>query len=441
MPRVLIPTKFTRASGGLSTLLDLGQVLEEIGYDVSYYSSRYVSLLWFFRIFVSRKKGCVSYWQLVRIREDVRIGAASLRLAESRPKTKKRFVPHFGIFKALKNLPAREVSKALLFWVWEPFEILLGLVRGDRKKIKEAAAVVVFDLRPEVVSHLVTEFRRKSNATLVWNHAGSAKLFIHGFITKANGSRCDVESSLSTYVDLLGSFDCALFQSSDQLEASAKIAKLRSEDCALLRPSCDEGAALAAKTNPNPFANRDKSIVVIAPLHPRKAQDLAIRAFQFVLAEEPSAQLHLVGAVGNEHLGFEQQIKRLVHSLDLESHVHFHGHKSDYLDWIAHSDLVIQPSRSEGVSRILRETIFLRKNLVAFDIPGTQEILGGSKSNLATPYDVVELGKKAVELLSEADQAKELTDFHFQRYMTTYSWTAYRSSAESVFRELVNRNS
>lgn len=424
---VMIPAKFTRASGGLSSLLDLGKVLQQIGFNVLYYSSDYVTLLWFFRVFLPRGSHGIAYRQIVRIapgvsrrpmRSRLKVGPRATESIEA----KDRILP-----KPARSHLARQLLKSIAAVAWDPIEIVLGATRSDRKKIWNADVIVVNDLWPGIAP----ELRRQSRAKLIFNHAGSADTFINFFLPAASPEKHKDAEENSIYADFLRTFDSVLFQSSDQLETAKNIAMLRRESCILLRPSCDENSALAARMEKNPFPDGWKNIVVIGSLQVRKGQDLAIRAFETILEHEPSAQLHLVGGGGNKV--FEQQLEDMVRSADLKSRVHFHGHRDDYLRWIAHCDLVMQPSLSEGVSRVLRETIFLKKAVVAFNIPGTREILGALHENLAQPYDVEELARKSTMLLGDESRSRELSDSHFQHYIEHNSWSVYRSATHSIF--------
>ena len=429
---ILIPTKFTRASGGLSSLLDLGIALQQIGYDVGYYSDRYVSLLWFFRVCLRQGEKKVSYRQLVRITHSPHHGPLGGKPPASWTRCHKRakasgIKPEFGA-----GSHNREALKWMVNAIWDPIEVLLGLLRKDRKKIFEAAIVVTSEANP----NLLRSLREVTHAKLLLNHAGSAEAFIDYFAKINQGNGHPEEANLNGYQGAVGEVDFILYQSAQQLSDSRKNFGLPKDKCLLLRPSCDETAALLAKSSTSPFQRSETHIVIVGSLQPRKGQNLAIQALPLILESHPSAQLHLVGAIGT--IEFMQQLNELIGSLGLDGNVNIHGHRKDYLNWIAHSDLVMQPSLAEGVSRVLREAIFLKRNIVSFDIPGTREIMSNSIANLARPFDSNDLAAKANALLSDVDIARELAEEHFRNYLTQNSWSAYINAVDDVFSDLLN---
>lgn len=431
--RVLIPTKFSRASGGLSAFVDLGKALHGMGFEVFYYSDRYVSLLWLWRVVLKNDSEKISYRQIVslaglsnktRRRWPSNTVAPNSQWLAGESKRKSKTEVKFKLREFLKNLV--EI-------LWRPLEAFLGVLRRDQVKIRNASVIFVSGLDKEAIGQL----RSISDARLFFNHFGSAETFINWFLQVDSGDRSNSLRIRDRYISSLKSFDLVLFESADQLADSKRITGIQEEKLFLLRPSCEEQAALRARAQTNPFGEKGNNIAVVGSLQERKGQHLAIEAMSIILEKAPSSQLHFIGGAGDGR--YQEKLIEQAHALDIGSRVSFHGHRADYLRWIAHADLILQPSFSEGVSRILREAIFLRRRIVAFDIIGTREILSGRRENLAAPYHVDDLARKVIELLSDPHEAQKLADYHLSNYMANYSWSRYQLTLQMLIEDFSRR--
>lgn len=103
--------------------------------------------------------------------------------------------------------------------------------------------------------------------------------------------------------------------------------------------------------------------VLLGRLFRQKGQDTMLRAWGHVLERVPRARLVLVGD-GPERAALE--------AIGAES-VHFAGTAVDVTPWIAASDVVVLPSRWEGMSLAVLEAMACARSVVATDVAGMRD--------------------------------------------------------------------
>ena len=98
----------------------------------------------------------------------------------------------------------------------------------------------------------------------------------------------------------------------------------------------------------------------------QKGQDVLLEAWPSVVDQVEGAQLALVGSGPEE----EQRENRAPKS------VQFAGERTDVRDWLAAADVVVVPSRWEGMSLGLLEALARGRSVVATDVAGSAEAIG-----------------------------------------------------------------
>lgn len=103
----------------------------------------------------------------------------------------------------------------------------------------------------------------------------------------------------------------------------------------------------------------------------------------------------------------ENELKRKVKELGLESYIKFLGFQTNIYPWIKLSDLVILTSRKEGIPRIIMESMAFCKAVVATDVLGTRELVEHNVTGLLSPYKNVEKLAFNISLLLKNDSLRE----------------------------------
>jgi glycosyltransferase involved in cell wall biosynthesis len=133
--------------------------------------------------------------------------------------------------------------------------------------------------------------------------------------------------------------------------------------------------------------------VCIARLCRQKGQDVLVEAWPTVRARVPEARLVLVGG------GPATAELRAAASTGVE----LVGPRDDVADWLAAADLVVAPSRWEGMSLALLEAMASGRSVVATNVPGVREALGDEAGAVVAPEAVAELADAvAARLLDPA---------------------------------------
>jgi glycosyltransferase involved in cell wall biosynthesis len=113
-------------------------------------------------------------------------------------------------------------------------------------------------------------------------------------------------------------------------------------------------------------------IVCVGRLSHQKGQDIAIRALARL--RHPSARLRLVGA--ESHDGERERLAGLAASLGVRDRVEFGGETPDPAPELRAADIVVAPSRWEGMSLVYLEAMACGAAMVVADVAGSEVIEG-----------------------------------------------------------------
>ena len=148
-------------------------------------------------------------------------------------------------------------------------------------------------------------------------------------------------------------------------------------------------------------------LVSIGSIHPRKNQEMLLRAFAGVHQEHPDAILDLVGPEKDE--AYAERLKCFVDSSGLNDAVRFHGWRDDVPDLLGRSDLLVLSSHREGVPHVIREAMFAEVPVVATAVGGVPEAVVDRKTGFLVPDDGVdEMRDRISDLLSHPDERRAM---------------------------------
>jgi glycosyltransferase involved in cell wall biosynthesis len=135
--------------------------------------------------------------------------------------------------------------------------------------------------------------------------------------------------------------------------------------------------------------------VCVGRLSRQKGQDLLLDAWPAVRREAPDAVLVLVGD-GPDRAELERREA---------AGVLFAGSRGDVPDWLAAADVVVQPSRWEGMALIVLEAMARARSVVAAAADGVRESLGDDAGGVVPIDDAGALGAAVVERLRDPVRA------------------------------------
>ncbi len=177
-------------------------------------------------------------------------------------------------------------------------------------------------------------------------------------------------------------------------------------------------------------------LACIGRLERQKGFDRLLEQLPEVLRSHADCHLLIVG-VGPE----EDSLRHQVAGLGLQSRVHFLGFRHDVPQIMAASDLIVIPSRWEGMANVMLEGMAAGRPLVATEVEGVREALGPLASEQTVAADAPRLlGAKIVRLLATPDDALRLGRANQQRARACFSWDAMVQSYEQLYESLRDRS-
>ncbi len=163
-----------------------------------------------------------------------------------------------------------------------------------------------------------------------------------------------------------------------------------------------------------PPKNPKPTVVFSGRLRYAKRPDHVIKAFKFVKAHIPHAQLWIIGDGG-----FRPKLERMA-----GTDVTFFGHVDSLKrrDLIEQSWVLVNPSVREGWGLNVIEANALGCPCVAYNAPGLRDsIVDNVTGLLARSDDIGDLSKKIVRLLSDTAKREELSEAAL-KYSNQFSW-------------------
>ena len=139
-------------------------------------------------------------------------------------------------------------------------------------------------------------------------------------------------------------------------------------------------------------------VVCLGRICRAKGQDVLLDAWPRVLGRIPEARLVLVGGGPDAEKLRKRESERVT----------FAGERSDVSAWLAAADVVAAPSRWEGMSFAMLETMAAGRSLVIADVPGARDALGDDAAAIVPQGDLRALATALIErLLDPALAARE----------------------------------
>ncbi|MFZ5917464.1 MAG: glycosyltransferase family 4 protein [Chloroflexota bacterium] len=152
------------------------------------------------------------------------------------------------------------------------------------------------------------------------------------------------------------------------------------------------------------LAQKARLIIMVGALKEVKGHRHMIKALASIVPQHPDVQAIFLGDGP-----LKQDLQFQVKALDLDSHVHFLGNRSNVAQWLAASDFFALPSLWEGLSMALLEAMVTGLPIVASRVSGTEKaIIPGQTGLLITPGDSQQLAQAIEQLLYDPRQAQAM---------------------------------
>lgn len=168
----------------------------------------------------------------------------------------------------------------------------------------------------------------------------------------------------------------------------------------------------------------------IGSLIPRKSSHHTLEALQQFSQQNPDAKwkLILVGE-GPEHQKLQQQ----ANAYGFADRVVFTGFRNNPLDYLAAFDAFILASKSEGLPRVVLESMLLKTVVIGSDVTGTGELIDSGRTGLLYPYgDTVTLAAHLQTVWQDSTLREAMTQRAWQQVVDRYAIEHYVAGVEAV---------
>ncbi len=179
--------------------------------------------------------------------------------------------------------------------------------------------------------------------------------------------------------------------------------------------------------------NEDRLLMTVGRLHVQKGHCYLIKAISKVQKEFPKVKLLVIGK-GEE----ENNLKKLVKTLDLTDKIVFIGLSSDIEKILAIAELFLLPSLWEGLPNALLEAMAAGKPVLATEVGGIPElVVRGETGILIPPRDSDVLATAIIDLLRNKLKAKDMGEAGRTRAEEHFSIQKMIEKTGSLYQKLL----
>lgn len=175
-----------------------------------------------------------------------------------------------------------------------------------------------------------------------------------------------------------------------------------------------------------------RMLLFVGRLHPQKAVDWLLTLAPEMLAQLPDHDLVLVGQ------GPQQaELQQIATATGLENRIHFAGWRADIPQLLAACDLLLLPSRWEGMPNIVLEAMASGRPVAATRADGVRELLGDqAESQTADLGDRERFLANAIRLVRDPQRAQRIGQANRRRAATHFSQQAMIRAYEELYQQL-----
>ncbi|GDX07807.1 glycosyltransferase [Buttiauxella sp. A111] len=168
----------------------------------------------------------------------------------------------------------------------------------------------------------------------------------------------------------------------------------------------------------------------IGSLIPRKSCHHTLEALHRFQLQHPEAKWKFV-LVGEG--ADREKLKRQAADYGFADRVIFTGFRNNPLDYLAAFDAFILASKSEGLPRVVLESMLLKTVVIGSNVTGTAELIDSGRTGLLYPYgDTVKLASQLQQVWQDSELRDALIEQAYVRVIDNYAIEHYVAGVEAV---------
>jgi len=182
-------------------------------------------------------------------------------------------------------------------------------------------------------------------------------------------------------------------------------------------------ASLGLSDHPGPI------LLYAGRLEPIKGPDVLIEAFSLVLGNHPDATLLMAGAGSSEEM-----LRTQIAGRDLGDRVQLLGSRRDVFDLMALADMLVLPSRGEGMPTVILEALACGCPVVATAVGAISEATrDGALATLVEPERADALARACMDLIDDPARRVEVAASGMAEISERYSPKRAATETEAVY--------
>ncbi|PFE04852.1 glycosyltransferase family 1 protein [Bacillus cereus] len=185
-------------------------------------------------------------------------------------------------------------------------------------------------------------------------------------------------------------------------------------------------------SNALPALHKPMKIAVIGRLSEEKGQPFFIRSLHKLKTQYPSLQWQC-NIIGDGPL--KSQLENLITTLQLDDSVSLLGFQDNIIKEYEAHDIIVIPSKNEGLSYVAIEAIAMKKPVIATNIGGLPEVIVPNQSGISIPYgDEEQLATALARLLQDEKLYHSLAECGREYYLQNFTFSKMLTEVNNIYR-------
>jgi glycosyltransferase involved in cell wall biosynthesis len=187
------------------------------------------------------------------------------------------------------------------------------------------------------------------------------------------------------------------------------------------------------------ISKTDVVVTIVGLVSQRKGHAEFIRMANAVSKGRPHVHFLVAGEDLLTNGVYRREMEQYARDLGIDQRVHFLGFRSDVRDILLDSDVVVLPSHQEGMPLAILEAAACAKPVVAYKIPGVDEVIDHERTGLmVTESDETALAAAVARLVDQAEFRSTLGQHARKHVEARYSLSTFAERMTMTYDELLH---